>query len=279
MEPEKIMSANLLDIVFEGRNKAYGAYELRRHHNGRVLIGLLAVAVLTASSFVIATIASRHRSAAAAPIYVTDVQLQEIEVEKSQPPPPPAPKLEPVKVAEVKFTAPRIVKDVEVKAEERPPEQEKLQDSRIGTINQQGVADSGIVAPPNVAGNGSGVIEAPKHTEENTYDKIFTKVEIESQYPGGAAAWLRFLNKNLRYPEDALNNNIQGTVMVQFIVDKLGDISSVEVVSGPDQGGLREEAVRVIKKSGQWLPAIQNGAKVKSYKRQPVVFVLASAGQ
>jgi protein TonB len=279
MEPEKIMSSNLLDIVFEGRNKEYGAYELRRHHNGRVLIGLLVVALLTGSSFVIATIVSRHRPAAAATLYVTDVQLQEVAVEKPLPPPPPAPILEPAKVAEVKFTAPKIVKDAEVKAEERPPEQEKLQDSRIGTINQQGIADSGIIAPPNAQGNGSGVVEAPKRAEENNYDKIFTKVEIESQYPGGAAAWLRFLNKNLRYPDDALNNNIQGTVMVQFIVDKLGDVSDVEIVSGPDQGGLREEAIRVIKRSGQWLPAIQNGAKVKSYKRQPVIFVMASAGQ
>jgi protein TonB len=163
--------------------------------------------------------------------------------------------------------------------EDRPPEQEKLKDSRIGTINQEGMVDSGIVAPPNTEGNGSGVVEAPKLPDENGYDKIFTKVEIESQFPGGSAAWLRYLIKNLHYPDDALNSNIQGTVLVQFIVDKLGSVSNVEVISGPNQGGLREEAVRVIKKSGQWNPAIQNGAKVKSYKRQPIVFMLASAGQ
>lgn len=279
MKPEKIMSSNLLDIVFEGRNKEYGAYELRRHHNGRVLIGLLAVAVLTGSFFVIATIASRQRPAVAEAIGITDVQLQEVEIEKPLPPPPPAPKWEPIKVAEVKFTAPKIVKDEEVKSEDQPPEQEKLQDSRIGTINQEGIVDSGIVAPPNAEGNGSVVVEGSERAEENSYDKVFTKVEIESQYPGGFAAWLRYLNKNFRYPDDALNNNIQGTVLVQFIVDKLGNVSNVEVISGPDQGGLREEAVRVIKKSGQWLPAIQNGVKVKSYKRQPVVFMMASASQ
>ena len=67
--------------------------------------------------------------------------------------------------------------------EDRPPEQEKLKDSRIGTINQEGMVDSGIVAPPNTEGNGSGVVEAPKLPDENGYDKIFTKVEIESQKP------------------------------------------------------------------------------------------------
>ena len=77
-------------------------------------------------------------------------------------------------------------------------------------------------------------------------------------------------------PDDALNNQIQGTVLVQFIVDKTGHLSEVQAISGPDAGGLRDEAVRVISKSGQWLPAIQNGAKVKSYKRQPVIFLLAS---
>lgn len=100
-------------------------------------------------------------------------------------------------------------------------------------------------------------------------------MEIESEYPGGAPAWLRYLNKNFRYPEDAISNEIQGTVVVQFIVDKEGDVSDVETVSGPDQGGLREEAIRVIRQSGKWIPAIQNGRKVKSYKKQPVIFKLA----
>jgi protein TonB len=71
-----------------------------------------------------------------------------------------------------------------------------------------------------------------------------------------------------------LTNEVQGTVMVQFIVDREGNVSDVEVVSGPETGGLREEAIRVIQKSGKWTPAIQNGRKVKSYKRQPVVFKL-----
>ncbi len=116
-----------------------------------------------------------------------------------------------------------------------------------------------------------GVVEAPKKDEED-WDKTFTKVEIESEYPGGASAWQRYLNKSLRYPQEAQDNEIQGTVVVQFIVDKEGMVSDVEAISGPKE--LRDEAVRVIKKSGKWTPAVQNGRQVKSYKKQPIVFRL-----
>ena len=107
---------------------------------------------------------------------------------------------------------------------------------------------------------------------ENNYDKTFTKVEIESVYPGGPNAWLRFLNKTLRYPDDAISNNIQGDVIVQFIVDEKGNLSDIEAISGPNTGGLREEAVRLISISGKWMPAIQNGRQVRSYKKQKISF-------
>jgi TonB family protein len=98
------------------------------------------------------------------------------------------------------------------------------------------------------------------------------KVEFESEYPGGSAAWNKFLSQNMQYPEKAIKKKIQGTVVVQFIVDKDGSVSDVQTISGPEKGGLREEAERVIKISGRWKPAFQNGKKVKSYKKQPFVF-------
>ena len=105
-------------------------------------------------------------------------------------------------------------------------------------------------------------------------DRTFTKVEIEAAFPGGSPAWLRYLTKNLNYPREAVKNKIEGTVIVQFIVDKEGRVSDVQAIMGPETGGLREEAVRVIKNCGRWMPAIQNGRQVKSYKKQPVVFKL-----
>jgi len=272
MEVNKILNADVLDIIFEGRNKEYGAYDLRKTYNKRLvksIIGMVIIILLLFGGFFLSNLKGGPAKKAQV---VDDVQLEDVAQKKDEPPPPPPPKVEPPKVEMAKFTPPKIVPDKEVKPEEKPPEQEKLEDTKIGTVNQEGIKDDGITAPP-VSDAGKGVVEAPKKDDED-YDKTFTKVEIESKYPGGDGAWLRYLNKNLRYPDDAVNNEIQGTVYVQFIVDKEGNVSDVTAISGPDQGGLREEAVRVIKKSGHWDPAIQNGRQVKSYKKQPINFGL-----
>ena len=273
MDVNKILNADILDIIFEGKNKEYGAYELRKTYNSRILKAIAGTAILIALLFIGWFVSNLSGGPKKQAMVVEDVQLEDVKEEKkNEPPPPPPPKVEPPKVEMAKFTPPKIVKDNEVKEEEKPPEQEKLEDTKIGTVNQEGTKDDGITAPP-VSDAGKGVVEAPKKDDED-YDKTFTKVEIESEFPGGAAAWLRYLNKNLRYPDDAVNNEIQGTVVVQFIVDKEGNVSDVQAISGPDNGGLRDEAVRVIKKSGKWTPAVQNGRQVKSYKKQPIVFRL-----
>ena len=273
MDVNKILNADILDILFEGRNKEYGAYELRKTYNKRLIKAIVGTAIVILLLFIGYFVSNLNMGSSKKALVVDDVQLEDIKEEKkNEPPPPPPPKIEPPKVEMAKFTPPKIVPDKEVKPEEKPPEQEKLEDTKIGTVNQEGIKDEGITAPP-VSDAGKGVVEAPKKDDED-YDKTFTKVEIESDFPGGASAWLRYLNKNLRYPDDAVNNEIQGTIVVQFIVDKEGNVSDVQAISGPDNGGLREEAVRVIKKSGKWTPAVQNGRNVKSYKKQPIVFKL-----
>jgi len=276
MEANKIMNADILDIVFEGRNKEYGAYELRKTYNKRLLFALVGMVLLCVLIFVGYFVSNVIAASSAKDLVVQDVQLEEVkQEEKKEPTPPPPPKPpDPPKVEMTKFTPPKIVKDEEVKPEEKPPEKEKLENTKIGTVNQEGVKDEGIVAPP-ASDEGKGVVEAPKKEEED-WDKTFTKVEIESEYPGGAAAWQRYLLKTLRYPQEAQDNEIQGTVVVQFIVDKGGNVSDVEAIAGPKD--LRDEAVRVIKKSGQWTPAVQNGRQVKSYKKQPIVFKLETEG-
>jgi protein TonB len=273
MEVNKILSADVLDIIFDGRNKEYGAYDLRKTYNKRMTRAMLIAGAILVLIFLGTVLANQlGKKKAGQDMIVQDVQLEEVKQEQKNepPPPPPPPKPEPPKVEMAKFTPPKIVKDEEVKEDEKPPEVEKLEETKIGTVNQEGLKDEGIVAPP-ASDEGKGVVEAPKKQEED-WDKTFTKVEIESDYPGGASAWMRYLNKSLRYPQEAIDNEIQGTVVVQFIVDKAGMVSDVEAISGPQE--LRDEAVRVIKKSGQWTPAVQNGRQVKSYKKQPIVFKL-----
>ncbi|HEV3324923.1 MAG TPA: energy transducer TonB [Puia sp.] len=108
-------------------------------------------------------------------------------------------------------------------------------------------------------------------------DRYYTKVEIEAIYPGGDTAWIHFLNHTLRYPDDAVNNEIMGKVIVQFIVHRDSTVTDVQAISGPTKGGLREEAVRVVKASGKWAPAKEGGVNVNCYKKLPIIFKLEVA--
>ncbi|MFN5480068.1 MAG: energy transducer TonB, partial [Chitinophagaceae bacterium] len=195
------------------------------------------------------------------------------------PPPPPKPP-EPPKVEMAKFTPPKVVKDEEVKEEEKPPEIEKLEETKIGTVNQEGTKDEGIVAPP-VEDKG-GVVEAPK---EDDSDKVFQKVEIDAEFPGGANGWTRYVTREIERNIDELQDDGRsGTVVVLFIVDKEGAVSEVRALpcgeAGvgnclPPNSKLAEIAVNAIRKGPKWKPAIQNGRNVKAYRRQPVTFQLA----
>ena len=189
MEINKILTADVLDIIFDGRNKQYGAYDLRKTYNKRIRTSMLVmggVVLALVAGYSINNYQGQRKKAA---VVVQDVQLEDIKEEKkNEPPPPPPPPKEPPKVEMAKFTPPKIVKDEEVKAEEKPPEVEKLEDTKIGTANQEGIKDDNLTAPP---ADSKGVVEAPK--DNTDYDKTFTKVEIESDYPGGIAAWYRYL--------------------------------------------------------------------------------------
>lgn len=268
MEIKNIMDADILDIIFEGRNKDYGAYDLRKTYNRRLVKSLMSMAAILVFLFTGYFLLGRTPRVEKKAMFVTDTDLTALQQEKKEIPPviPPAPP--PQKLATKMFATIKLVKDPP--PEEVPPTQDQLEDTKIGTVNQDGLKDLGITAPP-VSDAGKGVVEAPKKQEDD-YSGTYVKVEIESSYPGGMPAWMRFLYKNLRVPDEAINNEISGTVVVQFIVDKEGNVSDVQAISGPTEGGLREEAVRVIKKSGKWVPAIQNGHQVKSYKRQPIGF-------
>ncbi len=269
MDSNKILSADILDIIFEGRNKEYGAYDLRKTYNKRLKKALLASAAFCGLLFGGYLLANNLSSTNKKLIPIVDISLVDLKPDEPKIEPPPIPPVKPPEQRiEIKsFTPPRIVNE-DVKEDEKPPEIEELVETKIGTINEKGIKDDGVVAPP--IDEGKGIIEAPKKKDND--DSLFISVQIESEYPGGKAAWMRYLNKNIRYTQEAIDNEIEGTVMVQFIVDIEGNLSNVEAVSGPNE--LKEEAVRVIKKSGNWSPAIQNGRKVKSYKKQSVLFKL-----
>ncbi|WP_333801182.1 energy transducer TonB [Phnomibacter sp.] len=274
MDVNKILNADFLDILFDGRNKEYGAYELRRSYNKRLTVAISAMILIALLIFLGSVISKEAEKNKKAKMEVQDVKLEEVKEQPKNepPPPPPPPKMpEPPKIEIAKFTPPKIVKDEEVKEDEKPPEIDKIEEAKIGTINQEGTKDDGIVAPP-VESKGTGDVVAPKAVEED-YDKVFTKVENPAEFPGGPDAWRRYLERNLQYPDDAQENGTQGVVKVQFIVDKEGNISEVQALNDPGDG-LAEEAVRIIKRGPKWTPAEQNGRKVIYRHIQAITFRL-----
>lgn len=273
MDINKILSADILDILFDGRNKEYGAYDLRKSYRKRIryaLIGMILVCLL----MVVGALVANSDKKSKAQLVVADVTLENVEQQKQPepPPPPPPPKMEPPKVEIAKFTPPKIVKDEEVKPEEEIKEVEKLEDTKIGTINQEGAKDEGIIAPP--VEKSTGVVAAPKVEED--YDKVFTVVQIPAEFPGGLPQWTKYLERNLNRDLPVDNGAPPGkyTVVVSFIVSKTGDISDVQALNDPGYG-TKAEAIRVIQKGPKWKPAVQNGRNVIYRHKQSITFVVS----
>lgn len=276
MEASKILSADFLDILFDGKNKEYGAYDLRKSYNKRIVTALVTVISLLLLFLLGSALANVIGKKKVVPMEVAqEVQLEKVPEKKPDvvPPPPPPPKMAPPPKVEIaKFTPPKIVPDDKVKEDEKPPEVEKVETAKIGAINQEGTKDEGVVAPP-VESKGTGTVVAPVAQTED-YDKTFTKVENPATFPGGPDAWRRFLERALsNYPEQAQENGTQGVVRVQMVVDKEGNISEVKALNDPGDG-LGDYAVSIIKKGPKWIPAEQNGRKVTYRFVQTITFQL-----
>jgi periplasmic protein TonB len=271
MEANKILQADLLDLVFEGRNKDYGAYDLRKRYNKRITMALLITAALAVAAVGGSFLAKQFQSKSSDDVKVQDVVLQNVKENTPPPPPPPPPPKTPPppKVEMTKFTPPVIKKDEEVKKEEIPPV-EKLEDTKIDVQNQEGIKDQNIATPP-VVDEGKKVVEEPKEDP----NQIFTKVEIEASVD--QKQWTRHLQSQLqRYIEDAASNGMDPgtyTVQVRFLVERDGSIADVQALNDPGFG-LAKAAVDVVKKGPKWNPGIQNGKPVRSFHTQPITFVV-----
>jgi protein TonB len=269
MEMGKILSADVLDIIFDQRNKEYGAYDLRKNYQRRLTKSLVTMSLIVALLLITYLLVAAIKPKSAGIIEVKEVALESI-ADKKQPEqpivPPPQKVIEP-QIKTIKDMVPVIVKD-DVHIDDPVPEQKDIEDAKIGNITTAGADDIGVVTSP--VDQRTSVVDEPK--SHDNAEKIFTGVEIEAKYPGGVNAWTRYIMYKLVYPQQAIDAGIQGTVSVRFIVDRDGHISNVEAISGPET--LRATAVNIIKNSIYWESAIQNGQKVKSYKVQPITFKL-----
>jgi protein TonB len=271
MNANNIAAADMLDIVFDGRNKAYGAYQLRRSYNKRLTTAMGAVLFAALLIFCTSMLANGKKKGDGATITPIDLTLTKVKEPDPVIPPPVQEAPPPRQVETIKVTIPNIVPDDQVKPEDMPPPVDDMKDARIAAITADGDIDDGtVLAPPQNPGTGLAV--APVQRKENT-DSIYYTVQNPAEFPGGLSAWKRYLERNLVYPENAIEAETQGAIKVQFIVDREGNISDVHAIN--DLGnGLAEEAVRIIKSGPKWKPAEQNGTKVIYRHIQNITFKL-----
>jgi periplasmic protein TonB len=271
METNHILKADLLDIIFEGKNKQYGAYELRRTYDRRLMRALLLTGAIAVLVFAATFFARAFKGKSNEQLTVHDTELRTIQPETLPPPPLPPPPVvtPPPPLNQVRFTPPVIVEDDQVTPDERI---EEIQDDQaISTQTVLSENTNGVVAPP-VEEQGTQVVQAPV-VKPNEEDLVFTSVQIQADFPGGEAAWRRYLEKNLNPNIPVDNGAPEGTytVTVQFVVSKTGAISDVKALSNHGYG-MEEEAVKIIQRGPNWKPGVQNGHNVNSLRMQPITF-------
>lgn len=271
MENNKILSSDLLDLIFENRNKEYGAYQLRKTYNKRILMALLITGSVAAIGFAGSVLANAVKPEEPKLEVKQELTIQDIKEEEEKKiiePLPPLPKVDPPKLEMRQFTPPVITPDDQVKTP--PPSNDELKDVKIDVVDQEGIKDLNIAVPP-VIDQGKEIIEEKKVIEPEIYEKV----EMEAQFPGGARAWENFLKRNLdaNVPVDNGAPGGRYTVYIQFVVDKEGNVSDLKPITSHGFG-MEQEAIRVLRKATKWTPANQNGRAVKAYRKQPITFVV-----
>ncbi len=265
MEANKILSAPLIDLVFDGRNKDYGAYELRKTNSVRTRTALSVTISVVALVLSIVTMANSSRKKNTEYRVGPQVELTDVDIEK--PPeklPEPEQQPEPEPVETVQFTPPEIVPDEDM--DQPMPDVPSLDSVQVDTETREGRPDI-FEEPPKELGDTKGII-TPKEDPEEQGPRMI--VEVPAKFIGD---WTRFLLKNLN-PETPVEHNASPgrySVVIQFVVDKEGNVSDIKTLTSHGFG-MEEEAVRVLKKAPKWEPAIQNGHKVKAYHRQIITF-------
>ena len=257
------------DIVFEGRDKGYGAYKLRENSPKRHLWSVLIVLVLAVLAFLIPALirlaspkdrVENTEVVQLAKLKNAEVKQKDKQIIKDEPTPPQAVK------SSVKFTAPVIKKDEEVNTDEEIKSQEELLNAK-GSIS---IAD----VKGNDDLNGKDIADLKQIvTQAAPEEKVFEVVEQMPTYPGGQDALFEYLQKHIKYPVIAEENGIQGRVIVTFVVERDGSITDITVVKSVDPS-LDKEAKRVIGTMPHWIPGKQNGSSVRVKFTVPVTFRL-----
>ncbi len=269
MTNNEILQADLLDIIFEKRNKEYGAYALRRGYKNRLLTAMgAAISVILLFVF-IKMMGNKNTSAATVSRNERIVEISEVHLEKEKPKEPEKPKE--IKKPEIKIASAKYVSKIEIKPDDKVkeilPDVTNLDGKIISDKTQDGIKDDGIPKEKEKpAETGNGNTTGPSQPQPD-----FIANEKEPEFPGGQEALKRFLAINLSTPGD-LEDGEKKIVRIRFKVDKDGLVNTFEIITS---GGSEfdNEVVRVCKRMPRWIPAFQNGINVAVSYVLPVTFI------
>jgi protein TonB len=269
MKPEMILQADVLDIIFDNRNKEYGAYELRSHYERRLKKSLLIVFLILFS--LIGSSIIKNYFFPTAVIRVTQFNIPDAGltlIDNIQPEIKPKEKYHPEKrVAQIENVKPIITR---AQITNPPPTQDELAEKMISNKNMDGDKLKGNeVLQINGDAKGVGLETAPQPVVEE--NKILERAEYMPEFPGGQQALQRFLSRNLRMPKENLEPGTKVPLLVRFVVDKDGSITAVEFEKSGGKD-FDNEVMRVMKKMPVWKPGMQNGKNVAVYFKLPVIF-------
>ena len=278
-----LTSKEWCDVVFANRNKEFGAYQLRLNSKPRhlraflfTLIGAIAIIIIAYSYMKVAAYIEEQRIMDQANQELVAVDLAAEEQEEEQEPEEtkfeqPEEQALPEEILNtVKVTELLIANDEEVKAEDEIKSQDELKETQTAfgqTDFDKGTDDRNVIREHKEE------VIVEKKEEVKEPEKVFTAVEQMPQFAGGEAELMKYLSKNIKYPTMAMENNIQGRVVVQFVVTKTGSIGEVKVVRSVDRD-LDREAIRVCKSLPKFTPGKMNGQAVNVWYTLPVNFKL-----
>lgn len=276
-----LISGKWSDLVFDSRNKAYGAYAIRQQTGKRNVWSMLAVlllGVLMYGGLQLKNKIDADREARLRQEQAAELSALEAEAEKKK----DEPKVERQEIIQEKkevieevksstaFQVPEIKKDNEVKNQVVSQDEVMEKKEAIGSFNVEGTNDKGATLKVEQQLKDEKVEEKPK---EDLSRKVFDVVEKMPSYPGGNAALQRWLSSNITYPAAAAENGVEGRVIVAFVVETDGSVSDVRIARGVDPS-LDREALSVVKRMPKWIPGMQNGSPVRVKFNVPVTFKL-----
>ena len=267
MLPDKIMQSDLLDILFENRNKNYGAYALRRSYDNVLKVSITVTVFISACfTYFISAHKLTQRDYVKTFIIPPDISLSKFKPDAQKP--SSALHVKTLKNIRQVNTSTPIITNENIKTTQ--PTVDEIDKSIVSAVNAKGDMPEGNINAPE--GNGLNSAQPVLTTAKPVIDDNapLVKADVMPEFPGGVNALVKFIQRNIKQPDD-LQEQQQIKVIASFIVSKNGEIENVKIISSgrPD---LDKEVLKVISKMPLWKPGIQNGKPAAVYFNLPVTF-------